>query len=68
MKFEIPRKNLLKEGEIFTAVCRVIPLIDEYGYTKGFILKSVIGKVGEKKQEKQDELKLESFTEGHELI
>ena len=56
MKFEIPQKALstLREAEPITAVCRVIPLINQYGNVKGFILKSVIGEVGKKKEEKQE--------------
>lgn len=75
MKFEIPSKphyspNLssLMEGEPITAVCRVIPLISPEGHTKGFILKSVIGEVGKKKEKEEIKHKtMVSFTEDVEV-
>lgn len=78
LKFVIPNRKenvpvmsaALREGHPVTAVCRVIPLIDQYGYVKGHILKGVIGEVGKKKKDEQEQPKetLDSFVEEDEQI
>ena len=67
---ESPILSTLREGEPITAVCRVIPLINQYGSVKGFILKSVIGEVGKNKKQQKEEIKetLDSFVDEDEQI
>jgi len=69
--FQIRRQTeSLQEGLTKTMVCRVTELVNAYGFVKGFILKSVIGEVGKKKEQQKEEIKetLDSFVDEDEQI